>query len=109
MQLWEILVPTIRNKDKDGNPGKPFRKRFHKVWDDKVKAISNGLTILTPVKGRWVSPRGELFDERMIPVRIIATQEQIEKIIDMTMKYYDQEAILAYRISDTVILKHRGG
>lgn len=43
----------------------------------------------------------------MIPVRIVADREEIEKIIDITIKYYDQEAVLAYRISNEVILKHR--
>jgi len=62
---------------------------------------------LTPAKGKWVSPSGDVFHERMIPVRIIATREQILDIIDMTMEYYEQEAILAYRISDEVILKHK--
>ncbi len=101
-EMWEILVPTVRN-----NGGKPFRTRYHRVWDEKVKEISNGLTILNPTKGKWVSPDGEEFHERMIPVRIICTREDIEKIIDMTMIYYDQLAILAYRISNEVILKHK--
>jgi len=58
-------------------------------------------------KGQWISPDGDLFMERMIPVRIIASREQMDAIIDMTMKYYDQLAILAYKVSDEVILKHR--
>jgi len=101
--MWEILVPTeIRQQ-----PGKVYRTRYHQVWDEKVRQITGGLTILTPAKGHWVSPDGELFVERMIPVRIVATREQIEKIIDITMVYYDQLAILCYEISRTVILKHR--
>jgi hypothetical protein len=99
--MWEILVPTISNE------GKPFRTRYHKVWDVKVRAIANGLTILSPAKGQWISNEGELFVERMIPVRIICGREEIEKIIDMTMDYYNQLAILAYKISDECILKYR--
>lgn len=99
--LWEILVPTIRND------GRPFRVRYHRVWDAKVRAMSGGLTIMPVAKGQWVSPDGALFMERMIPVRIIATREQIEKIVDMTIKYYDQLAVLAYKISDEVILKYK--
>lgn len=99
--LWEILVPTIRND------GRPFRVRYHRVWDAKVRAMSSGLTIMPVAKGQWVSPDGALFMERMIPVRIIATREQIEKIVDMTIKYYDQLAVLAYKISDEVILKYK--
>ena len=99
--MWEILVPTVSNE------GKPFRTRYHRVWDERVKEVSGGLTILTPTKGKWVSPCGKEFHERMIPVRIICTREEIEMIINFTMFYYDQEAILAYKISDEVILKHR--
>jgi len=99
--MWEILVPTCSNE------GKPYRTRYHRVWDERVKKISGGLTILTPTKGKWVSPNGEEFHEKMIPVRIICNREEIELIIDMTMEYYDQEAILAYKIADEVILKHR--
>ena len=99
--MWEILVPTIRND------GRIIRTRFHRVWDAKVRALANGLTILTPAKGQWVSPAGELYCERMIPVRILCTRADIEKIIDMSMVYYDQLAILAYKVSDDVILKNR--
>ena len=99
--LWEILVPTTSNE------GKPFRTRYHRVWDAKVRAISNGLTILTPAKGQWVSNDGKLYSERMIPVRILCTKSEIDKIIDITMDYYSQLAILAYKISDECILKHK--
>lgn len=98
-QLWEILVPTMRND------GRPIRTRFHKVWDAKVREISGGLTIMPVAKGQWIF-KEMLFEERMIPVRIIATRDQIDKIIDMTMKYYEQLAVLAYKISDDVILRH---
>ncbi len=104
--LWEILVPTVRND------GRPIRTRFHKVWDAKVREISGGLTIMPVAKGQWIykdETTEKLFEERMIPVRIIATEEQMNAIIDMTMDYYDQLAVLAYRISDRVILRHKNG
>lgn len=97
--LWEILVPTILD-------GKPIRTRFHRVWDQHVREISGGLTILTPAKGQWISPCGELFVERMIPVRLVCSQEQIETIADFTAKYYRQQAIMFYRVSDYVRIKH---
>lgn len=100
--LYEILVPTIRRIS-----GKPYRTRFHRVWDAKVRAITGGITILPPSKGEWISGTGELFQERMIPVRILATRVQMETIVDLTLEYYDQLAVLAYRISDDVILRER--
>jgi hypothetical protein len=97
--LWEILVPTCSNE------GKPYRVRYHKVWDKEIKKISGGLTVMPVAKGKWINPKGIIFEERMIPVRIIATREQMDKIVDHTMKYYNQEAVLAYKISDEYILK----
>jgi hypothetical protein len=102
--MWEILVPTERRLV----PGKYYTTRYHKVWDGKVRNITSGLTIMSPAKGQWINPQtGELFKERMIPVRVIATREEIEKVIDLTLKYYDQLAILCYKISDEVIIKFR--
>lgn len=99
--MWEILVPTKRND------GRPFHLRYHRLWDAKVRAISGGLTILPVAKGQWISPDGTLFAERMIPVRVLATRAQIEAIVDLTLKFYDQLAVLAYRVSDEVLLRHR--
>lgn len=101
IQMWEILVPCVRND------GRPFRTRYHRVWDAKVREISGGLTIMPVAKGQWISQHGDLFQERMIPVRVICTRDQISQIIDMSMKYYEQLAILAYRVSDEVILRHK--
>lgn len=100
MQLWEILVPTVRND------GRPFRTRYHRVWDAKVREITGGLTIMPVAKGQWLSRDGELFSERMIPVRIACTREQIEQIIDMSLVYYGQLAVMAHKVSDEVIIKH---
>lgn len=101
--LWEILVPTVR-PNTEGK--KFFTTKYHKAWDNKVREITSGLTIMTPAKGQWVNPCGKIFEERMIPVRIIANHEQINKVIDLTLEYYSQEAVLCYKISDEVILKY---
>jgi len=102
--MWEILVPTERRKE----PGKFYKTRYHRVWDSKVREITQGLTVMAPARGQWINPNtGELFNERMIPVRIIATKEEIDKVIDLTLVYYDQLAVLCYKISDEVIIKYR--
>jgi hypothetical protein len=100
MEMFEILVPTVRND------GRPISTRFHRVWDAKVRAISGGLTVLSPARGQWVSPDGRLFHERMIPVRIACEPDQMEAIADLTARYYEQLAILYYRVSDHVRIKH---
>lgn len=100
--LYEILVPTIMNK-------KPIRTRHHRQWDKYVQNISGGLTILKPNKGKWISPKSnELYEERSIPVRIACTRPQIDKIIDFTIMHYNQLAVMAYKLSTEVIIKHRG-
>lgn len=96
MNLYTILVPTIRND------GRPIHLRFHKVWDEKVRAISKGLTILHPSKGHWIDSEGKVYIERMIPVQISCTKEQIIQIARMTVKYYEQKVIMCYKVSDEV-------
>lgn len=98
--LWEILVPTIHPS------GKPIRVRYHRVWDAKVREIAGGLSIMKPLKGQWISSDNELFSERMIPVRIGCTEDEINKIADMTAKYYSQKAIMFYAVSSKWIIKH---
>ena len=100
--IWEILLPTVRRLE----PGKYYSTRYHRVWDAKVRNITGGLTVMTPARGQWINPStGVLFKERMIPVRIMASREEIEKVIDFTINYYNQLATLCYKISDEVILK----
>ena len=99
MQLWEILVPCQTNE------GKPIRTRQHREFDRRVRRITGGLTVLPPGKGQWVSPSGELFAERMIPVRIATNFTMMETIADMAAKFYGQEAIMFYELSRNVHIK----
>lgn len=99
-ELWEILVPTMRND------GRPIRTRYHRVWDKEIMTISGGMTILDPGKGRWIHRETE-FKERMIPVRIMCNADEIRRVMDFTMEYYDQIAVMAYRVSDNVIVRQR--
>ena len=101
-QLFEILVPCVRND------GRPIRTKCHREWDGRVRRVANGLTVFQPVKGQWLSPAGELFAERMIPVRIMCSIEQIEVIALLTAKFYDQQAVMYYRVSDYVRVVHYG-
>lgn len=100
IQLWEILVLASSKKKKNAY-------KWHKIWDEKVRQISGGLTILRPAKGQWVSPTGIVFKDRMIPVRIACSEKQLMKILDLTIKHYDEEAIFAALISEKVIIKHK--
>lgn len=99
-KLWEILVPTVMPN------GKPIRTRRHREWDRRVRRVSSGLTVMQPARGQWVSPRDELFVERMIPVRIACTCKEIDAIADMTAAFYEQEAVMYYCLSHEVYIKH---
>lgn len=96
--VWEILVPTI---DKDNIP---FTIKFHKEWDKYVRNLTGGLTVCPQTKGQWTNESGDLFIEKMIPVKIVTTRERMEWVVTFTKDYYNQEAILAYRISSEFIL-----
>jgi hypothetical protein len=99
--IWEILVPSTTNS------GKVIEIDYHRQWDDKVRAISGGLTILGRVKGQWVH-QGNVFEEQMIPCRVLATTAEMEKIVAVTQNHYsDQISVLAYRLGEGVILKHK--
>ena len=97
-ELWAILVPQA-----DTN-GDFIAVPEHNIWDAKVRAITGGLTIHRSALGNWVSPKGELVVERMTPVQIACTEEEIHKIGKMTKEFYRQERVMYYRVSDKVFI-----
>ena len=99
-ELWEILVPRTKNS------GEEIAVEDHQSWDEFVRDLVGGLTILRSARGVWQSPDGIIFREEMIPVRIACDKATIEEIIEYTLVYYEQEAVMAYRVSDCVIIKH---
>lgn len=103
MSIWEILVPTVMPN------GRPIRTRQHREWDNRVRRITGGLTVMPPARGQWVSPDNKLFVERMIPVRIACSREQIIQIADMTGAFYQQQAVMYYHISDEVHIRECNG
>ena len=101
--LWEILVPTTMN-----NPSNPVRVGHHREWDKRIRKISGGLTILEPARGQWIDTETmTLYEERVIPVRIACSEEEINQIIDITLQHYRQEAVMAYKVSDRVIIRRK--
>lgn len=99
MNLYEILIPTIKD-------GKPVTTRYHRVWDAKVRSITGGLTILKPAIGNWIDKENKLYIERMIPVRVMCTLEQINTIVDFSAKYYNQKAIMYYELSNKCYIRN---
>ena len=99
--MWEILVPY------DDNNGNKFPIEHHWKWDEFVRKLTGGMTIHQPAKGDWVSPDGTLFRDKMIPVRVMCTEPEIEEIIKFTIDHYSQLAVLAYEVSNNVKMRYK--
>ena len=97
MLLWEIIVPTQFDDTKEDIP-----VEHHREWDRLVREISGGLTMLRSATGQWVQA-GQVQQENVIPVRLIATREQIEEIAKFTARHYRQRVAMVYKISDEVL------
>lgn len=98
LPMWEVLVPTV------GNDGTPFSRRHHRTWDEQVKAIAGGMTLHQPVRGSWIDPGFSTeYTERMIPVRIVCTEQQIIEICKETARMYDQLAVLATLVAEHTV------
>jgi len=101
--LWEILVPA------NSNEGLEYSIEHHRQWDEEVREISGGITILRAAKGQWLDPDRKLSLDKIIPVRVYCTEPQIDQIIQFTMAHYDQKAVMAYMVSSYVKLVHKKG
>jgi hypothetical protein len=66
------------------------------------------MTILSPAKGHWIDDSdGKLYVDRVIPVNLIATEEDMEAIAKITMSHYDQLAVMFFKLSDRAIIRYR--
>lgn len=99
-KLWEVLVPA-------SSPELKFTIEHHHKWDEFVRSITGGLTVCRAARGQWVSPTGKLYRDRVIPCRIACTREQLNKILAFTITHYKQEAVMAYLVSDEVIIEYK--
>ena len=105
LELWEILVPVKDWYDI------PFTLEHHRKWDNMVCSLCGGLNLQKTINGKWFNKPGfneaVFVEEQMIPVRIACDKEQLEQIIEFTIKHYSQEAVMAYKISDEVIIQEK--
>lgn len=92
--LWLIYVPTHFNNHTK------IEMEYHKIWDRFVEKLTGGLSIDSPILGIWRDKDGVIYEEKMIPIQISCTEEQIEQIVDFTATHYQQKAITKYKISD---------
>jgi len=106
--IWEILVPKNwpRRVQNELRISEEIDVDYHFKWDQYVKDLAGGLTILRSAVGYWNPEKKKMcfpVRERMIPVRIVCDEETIQKIAKFTLEHYRQEEVLAYKISDEVI------
>jgi hypothetical protein len=101
VSLWQILVPAF------WQDGDEVDVSTHRVWDRKVRNITGGLTINRAAKGHWVSPDGSVIVEKVIPVNFSATEDQKNRIMAMTCLFYDQDAVMCYKIGTDVVIMSR--
>lgn len=96
LQYWEIYVPVMDNE------GTKWNLDHHFAWDAWVVALAGGLTLTQTVDGRW-GPATSVKEE-MIPVRVVCTREQMRKVVEYTKKHYQQTAVMAYVVSNEVMI-----
>jgi len=87
MKLFEILIPAERKLE------------HHLDWDAKVTSITGGLSIMPIIRGHWQSDLECIVREKMVPVRLIASDEQMLQIAQLTGEHYQQKSIMYYVIS----------
>ena len=98
MQLWEILIPVF-----DNAPRK-FPLEHHWAWDREILKLAGGITILKEVKGKWAVSDQKSIDEDMLVVRIACDIDTMRKILVFTQYHYKQVDVMAYKVSDRVIM-----
>lgn len=103
MKLYEILVPT-----KYGDTNRPIRTKHHKNWDMVVRKLAGGLTILSPAKGQWVYQH-DVYEERVIPVRIMCDPIAIREIVRFTLSHYRQISVMWYVVSEECEITYSSG
>ena len=97
-ELWEVLVPV---NDRDGNE---IPVEHHHAWDELVRGLAGGLTLMRTVQGQWEAADGEVIAERVIPVRVACDEPTARQIMEFTIGHYDQQAVMGYRVSELAII-----
>jgi len=96
LDLWEILVPVANNQKV------PFSDDHHEAFRRILRQLpgNNGTTTRPVGDGDWVDgDTGELFAEKMIPIRFRACRADAERMAAHARKFYDQIEVMAYRLA----------
>lgn len=99
--LWQIYVPVYDNN------GNKIPVSYHQKWDDIISDIAGGLTINKKSRGIWASQTGTIFKEEMIPVLVNCSYNEMNVIAELTIRHYDQEAVMYYKVTDEIFIKRK--
>ncbi len=92
---------------KCSNEGREYSIPHHQVWDKYVTDLIGGQTRFKKAHGQWLNEVRLLFSEEMIPVGIYCDEKTLDQIIGFTIDHYQQEAVLAYELSNNVKLVYK--
>ena len=92
-ELWEILIPQWIGLDKD-------EKLDVKDWYREINKYVTGCTVINMhTSGFW----GEE-EETCKVVRLACDRITMERVMQHTKTLYEQESVMAYRISNTCLI-----
>lgn len=99
--LYEILIPVYYN-DGDAIPSKVITE-----WTDFTIKLAGGLTRFPEVIGSWRSQNGKVYTEYMVPFRVACKKEDMEKLAELALRLFKQEAIMITEVSNNVIFRSK--
>ncbi len=108
-KTFEILIPVAPNKGEPttdemyakldfNKDGTIFNKAHHGTFIRKVLTVAGGYSWLPEIDGAWVNSHCEVVKEKMIPIRVACTDENIKEIASFAKQHYEQEAIFVLEI-----------
>ena len=98
VEMWCVLVPL------NNNDGEVFPIEKHHEWDKFIADNCGGLTLLPSLVGKFGVDK-DIIEDKVKPVMVACTRAQIIGVLDYTRRFYDQKGVLAYKISDDVLIR----
>jgi hypothetical protein len=89
--VYQILVPVADNSGRD------WPIAHHRAWDKRVSDLSGGLVLCPVLSGRYHE-----INEKVIPVQVACELATLFDILSITKAHYEQEQVMAWKISDEV-------
>lgn len=92
---FDVILKTCEN---NFDRGWIFTTKHHRIFYKFILNLSKGYSVLNELEGVWQNEKGTIYQEKMIPVRIACTDEQIKEIAEFAKAHYEQEAIFVLEL-----------